>query len=90
MSARRRRAKVVPLPTPAAPSPPPRIDRALLDEARKESFVLLLALDGYFVGAGTYRHEDAKIQHGALSDLALSLSNKLATISPAAAARPEP
>lgn len=90
MSARRRCAKVVPLPTSAVSSPVPRIDRDLLDEARKEAFVLLLALDGILFGAGTDTHEDAEIQHGALSDLALSLSNKLATIARQAAAKPQP
>ena len=78
MSARRR-AKVVPLPTAPA-SPAPRINHALLDTARRDAFVLLLALDGVLCGGGTYTHEDEKVQDETLSDLALALSVKLATI----------
>jgi hypothetical protein len=87
MSARRR-AKVVPLPTP--PAQGPRINPDLLDEARQDAFVLLLALDGIKFGAGTYTHEEDAVQDGALSGLALALSGKLATIGRQAAREPEP
>ena len=87
MSARRR-AKVVPL--PPATRPAPRINHDLLDGARKEAFVLLLALDGIQCGAGTYTHESDAIQDGALANLAHALSTKLATIGRQAAGEPEP
>jgi hypothetical protein len=87
MSARRR-AKVVPLP-PAAKDPAPRINHDLLDEARKDAFLLLIALDG-LDRHGTYCHEESDVQMGALQDLALVVSTKLATIGRQAAGELEP
>jgi hypothetical protein len=52
----------------------------LLDEARKDTFVLLPALDGIRCGAGTYNHEEKDIEGAALSGLAAALSTKLAAI----------
>jgi hypothetical protein len=49
-----------------------------------------LALDGILFGAGTYTHEDERVQDGALSSLALALSTKLATIGRLAAGEAEP
>jgi hypothetical protein len=88
MSARRR-AKVVPLPTPPAKRPERWIDEDLLYLARQDAFLLLLALDG-LDRDGTYVHEDTELQSSALRNLAGALSGKLATIGRQAAGEPEP
>jgi hypothetical protein len=61
----------------------------LLDEARKEAFLLLIALDS-FDRWGTYVHDEVGFQVGALRGLASVLSSKLATIGRQAAGEPEP
>jgi hypothetical protein len=88
MSARRR-AKVVPLPTPPATRPELWIDEDLLYAARQDAFLLLLALDG-FERYGTYVHEDGEFQQVALRNLANDLSSKLAKIGRQAAGETEP
>jgi hypothetical protein len=89
MSARRR-PKVTALPTPPARASEPYINHDLLTAARKDAFVLLLAPDGILFGAGTYTHEETEIQDGAVADLALALSTKLATIGRQAAGEAAP
>lgn len=70
---------MVPLPTPTTEARTQRIDEDLLYEARKDAFLLLLALDG-FDRDGIYTHEETAVQMGALRDQASGLSEKLATI----------
>jgi hypothetical protein len=74
----RRRTKVLPLPTPATKAA--HINHTLLDEARKDAYVLLLALDGILHGAGDYMHAEKEVESTAPSGLAAALSAKLATI----------
>jgi hypothetical protein len=71
---RRLEAKVISLPTPPAQRPKPLINRDLLDEARKDAFLLLIALDG-FDRWGTCVHEEDEVQVGALRGLANVLSS---------------
>jgi hypothetical protein len=78
MRANRSHAKVVPLTTPAANAPT--INHDLLDEARKEAFILLLALDGVLHGSGAYMHAEKDVEDAALPGLAAGLSVKLARI----------
>ena len=76
MSARKKAPRKRATPTP----PPPRVvDLDLLLEARKKSFLLLLAVDGLQYGAGTYTHEEFG-EAEALSMLVNDLAADLATL----------
>jgi len=76
--AARDRAKMVSLPSPAANAPT--INHDLLDETRKDAFILLLALDGLHHASGAYMHAEKDVEDAALAGLAGALSVKLARI----------